>query len=243
MRGRGVGLHGGFEVQTEGLVDYFPAGHVRPVDEGDGDAGVSRAARPADAVHVGGVGVGALVVDHVADAGDVDSPGGDVGCHQDGHGPGPELLQGTFSGDLVQVAVDGRGGETALLQFIRQALRGPFRSAENHHLAGIAGLGDAGDHLGFVQVVGLVHELGDVGHRRLGIRALGANVHGPVQSGTGQGEDGGRHRRREQEALTRRGCFRQQFLDVGQETEVQHLVGLVQHQHLDVAQVQRTAVG
>ena len=76
-----------------------------------------------------------------------------------------------------------------------------------------------------------------------GIRALGANVHGPVQGGTGQGEDGGRHRRREQEALTRRGCFRQQFLDVGQETEVQHFVGLVQHQHLDVAQVQRTAVG
>ena len=50
--------------------------------------------------------------------------------------------------------------------------------------------------------MGLVHELGDVWHGRLGIRAFGANVHRPVQGGPGQGENGGWHRRREQEALT-----------------------------------------
>ena len=42
--------------------------------------------------------------------------------------------------------------------------------------------------------------------------------------------------------MTLLGGLRQQFLDVGKEAEVQHLVGLIQHQHLDPAEVEGTAV-
>ena len=115
MRGGRIGFDGDVEIQVESFVYDFPASHIRPVDQSDRDTGMPRPACPADAVDVGGIGVGAFVVDDMADARDVNSSGSDVGCHQDTHGSGPEFFQGTFSGDLVQVAVDGRSRETAFL--------------------------------------------------------------------------------------------------------------------------------
>ena len=57
----------------------LPAGHVVPVDEGDRDTGAAGAAGAADAVHVGLLVLGALVVDDVGDVVDVDTAGGDIG--------------------------------------------------------------------------------------------------------------------------------------------------------------------
>ena len=58
----------------------------------------------------------------------------------------------------------------------------------------------------------------------------------------GQRDDRGRHGGREQHGLPQLGSLRQDALDIGQEAEVEHLVRLVQHQHLDVAEVERAAV-
>ena len=49
--------------QAQGLGDEAPAGHVVPVDEGDGGARVPGAPRAADAVDVDLLVLGALVVD------------------------------------------------------------------------------------------------------------------------------------------------------------------------------------
>ena len=149
--------------------------------------------RAPDTVHIGGIGVRALVVDHVTHPSDVDSPGSDISGNQRGDGSCPELLQGTLPGSLVEITMNGCGGEAAVLQFVSQTLGSPLGAAEHHHLAHIARLGDAGDHLGLVQVVGLIHELGDVRHCRLGVCPLGADVDRTVQGGPGEGEDGGRH--------------------------------------------------
>src|SRR6185503_4550435 len=66
-------------VEAERLVDHRPAGQLVPVDQRDRDAGLARAAGTADAVHVGLIVLGDLVVDDVGDVVDVDAPRGDVG--------------------------------------------------------------------------------------------------------------------------------------------------------------------
>ena len=39
------------------------------------------------------------------------------------------------------------------------------------------------------------------------------------------------------------GVWRQDALDVGQEAQIEHLVGLVEHEHLDVTQVEDATIG
>jgi hypothetical protein len=43
----------------------------------------------------------------------------------------------------VEVAVDARGGEAALLELVGQPLGGALGAGEDHHLAGVVGLHDA----------------------------------------------------------------------------------------------------
>ena len=56
-------------------------------------------------------------------------------------------------------------------------------------------------------------------------------------------DDRGRHGGREQHRLAGLGRHRQEPLDVGQEAEVEHLVGLVEDQRVHVGEVERAAVG
>src|SRR5690606_7483052 len=52
--------------------------------------------------------------------------------------------------------------------------------------------------------------------------------------------DGAGHRRGEQHRVPRGGGAGEELLDVGQEAQVEHLVGLVEHDALDVGQVEVT---
>src|SRR5699024_7139041 len=69
-RGR-VGLGRFSDAEVQSSVDELPAGHVVPVDERDGGAGVAGSAGAADAVHIGLLVLGALIVHHVRDVVDV----------------------------------------------------------------------------------------------------------------------------------------------------------------------------
>ena len=110
-------------------------------------------------------------------------------------------------------------------------------------LLGVLGLQDAADDLGLVEVVGLVDELRGRGHHRGVVRRLGADVHRVAHVGAGQRDDRGRHGGREQHRLAGLGGHREQPLDVGQEAQVEHLVGLVEHERVHVREVERAAVG
>src|SRR5690606_32025772 len=78
VRGARVGFDRIRDTEIESLVDELPARHVVPVDEGDRDTGASGATGTADAMDVGLLVLGALVVDDVGDVVDVDAAGGDV---------------------------------------------------------------------------------------------------------------------------------------------------------------------
>ncbi len=82
MRRAGVGLDRVGDSEAQCLVDELPARDVVPVDQRDGDAGASGAAGTTDAVDVGLLVLGALVVDDVGDVVDVDTAGSDVGGDQ-----------------------------------------------------------------------------------------------------------------------------------------------------------------
>ena len=133
--------------------------------------------------------------------------------------------------------------EAALGQIVGDPLRGALGPAEDHHPVAVLGLQDAGDDLGLVEVVRLVDELRRGRHRGRVLGGLGPDVDRVAQVPAGHGDDRRRHGRGEQHRLAQLGGLGQDPLDVGQEAEVEHLVGLVEHQHLDVAQVERAAVG
>ena len=238
VRRGGVGLFRLLEGQVERGVDHLPAGLVGPVHEGDRDAGGPGPTGAADPVDVVLVVLGALVVDHVGDTLDVDAAGGHVGGDQHVDLALAEALERLLPGHLVQVAVDRGRREPAFGQIVGDPLRRALGPAEDHHPVAVLGLQDARDDLGLVEVVSLVDELRRGRHRGGGLGGLGPDVDRVAQMPTGHGDDRRRHGRGEQHGLAQLGGLGQDPLDVGQEAEVEHLVGLVEDQHLDVAQIQ-----
>ncbi len=242
MRGGGVGLLRLVEGQVEGLVDHLPTVQVGPVHEGDRDARGAGATGAADAVHVGLVVLGAGVVDDVRDAAHVDAAGRHVGGHQHPDLVLAELRQCLLARDLGHVAVQRARGEAALGEVVGHPLALALGAGEDDDLLGVGGLQDAPDDLGLVEVVGLVDELRGRRHGRVLVRRLSADVHRVAHVGAGQRDDRGGHRGREQHRLAGLGGHLEQPLDVGQEAQVEHLVGLVEHQCVHVAEVEHLAV-
>ncbi len=239
MRGGGVGLGRVAEAQVERLVDQLPAGDVVPVDQRDRRTLRARAAGAADAVEVRLLLFRRLVVDDVRHALDVDAAGGDVGADEHVHLAVAEGAQGLLAGALAEVAVDRAGGETALLELVGQVGRGALGAAEDHGQTPAVGLQYAGHHLGLVHVVRAVDELLGVRHRRARVvRRGGADVRGLRHVAAGESDDRARHGRREQHGLAPGRQHVDDLLDVGQEAQVEHLVGLVEDQALDVLEAQ-----
>ncbi len=239
MRGRGVRLRRVVEAQVQRLVDELPARDVVPVDERDRDALGARAARTADAVQVRLLVFRRLVVDDVRHTLDVDAAGGDVGADEDVHLAVAEGPQGLLAGALAEVAVDRAGREAALLELVGEVRRGALRTAEDHDQSPAVGLQYARDHLRLVHVVRAVDVLLGVRDRLARVvRRRGADVRGLRHVAAGQSDDRARHGRREQHRLAPDRQHVDDLLDVRQEAQVEHLVGLVEDQAPDVLQVQ-----
>ncbi len=109
---------------------------------------------------------------------------------------------------------------------------GALGAAEDHRQAAALGLQDAGEHLALVHRVRAVDE--DLGVRDGALLAdlLGADVRRLLHEAARHRHDRAGHGGREQHRLP---LGRQQLedpLDVGQEAQVEHLVGLVEDEHL-----------
>ncbi len=154
VRRGGVGLLRVVEVQVQRLVDQLPARDVVPVAQRDRGAVRARAAGAADAVQIGLLVLGRLVVDHVGDVVDVDTAGGDVRAHQYIDLAVAERAQRLFAGALPQVAVDRAGREAAPRELLGDIGRRALRAAEDHRQLAALGLQDPGDHLLLVHGVG-----------------------------------------------------------------------------------------
>ncbi|OCC07233.1 hypothetical protein A3Q37_06966 [Streptomyces sp. PTY087I2] len=239
MRRGGVRLRRVRELQVQGLVDQLPARDVVPVDQRDRGALGARAAGAADAVEVGLLVLRRLVVDDVGHTLDVDTARGDVGADQDVDLAVAEGAQRLLAGALAEVAVDRAGGEAALLQLLGDVGGRALRPAEDHREPAALGLEDAGEHLRLVHVVGAVDVLDRVLHgRALVVGRRGVDVRRLRHVAAGEADDGTGHGGREQHRLALGRQHRDDALDVGQEAQVQHLVGLVEDEPADVGEVE-----
>ena len=176
------------------------------------------------------------------DALDVDAACRDVGRHEDAQLVVAEPLQRLLPRRLRHVAMKRRGREAAIREVVGDALGLPLRTREDDRLRRVGRLQEPADHLGLVEVVRLVDVLRRLRHRLVVGDRLGPDVHGLAHVRTRQRHDRRRHRRAEQHRLARPRRQGQQPLDVGQEPEVEHLVGLVEHQGADEAEVEGLAV-
>ena len=179
----------------------------------------------------------------MGDAGDVDAAGGDVGGDQDPDLVLAELGQGLLARHLRHDAMERRGAEATLGQVVGDPLPLALGAGEDDDLAGVLGLQHTTDDLGLVEVVGQIDELGGRGDHRGVVGRLRADVHRVPHVGARQGHDHRRHGRREQHRLPGLGGHAEDPLHVGQEAQVEHLVGLVEDQRVHVGEVERPAVG
>ncbi len=227
-RGR-VRLGGLRLAELEGAVDERPLVQVVPVDERDRDAGLARAARAADAVQVRLVVLGDGVVDHVGDVEHVDAARRHVGGDEDVLLAGLERGHRALALLLVQVAVHGGGVEAAVVELLDEAGGGALGAREDDGLAAALGLEDAADDLVLVHVVRAVDEVADVRLHEALVGVRRADVDRLRHEAAGERHDRARHGGREQHGVAHGRGLREELLDVGEEPEVEHLVGLVEH--------------
>ena len=121
--------------------------------------------------------------------------------------------------------------------------RGALGAREHHRRAAVLRLQGAGEHLDLVHRVGAVDELRGLLADGRGVDLLGADVRRLRQERARQRDDRPRHGGREQHRLALVGKHAEDALDVGQEAQVEHLVGLVEHQPADLRQHQVSLLG
>ena len=130
---------------------------------------------------------------------------------------------------LVQVAVHGGRVEAAVVELLDELGGRTLGAREDDRLAATLGLQDAGDHLVLVERVGAVDEVLDVRLREALVGVGGPDVDGAVHEAAREGDDRAGHRGREEHGVAHGRRLREELLDVGEEAEVEHLVGLVEH--------------
>ena len=240
---RGVGLERILEGQPQDLVDHLPARDVLPVDERDGDAARSCAPGAADAVEVGLLVVGAFVVDDVGDAVHVDAARGHIGGDEHVDLAVAEGAQSLLARPLTEVAVHGTDGEATLGELVGDLLGLALGPGEDHGESTPVGLEDAREELDLVHGVSTPHVLLDGIDRGAivtGIRC--ADVGRLRHVAPREGDDLAGHRGGEEHRLPRGWELRDDALDVGEESHVEHFVGLVEDEDAHARQVERASL-
>jgi hypothetical protein len=115
-----------------------------------------------------------------------------------------------------------------------------LRAHEDDRLVGPLGGEDLDELVGLLVGLGLVAELLDAVDGQRG--RLDLDVDRVVEVAVGELADRRRHRRAEQRGLAAVGGQRKDALDVLEEPEVEHLVGLVEHDEATVVEDQRRAL-
>ena len=197
----------------------------------------------ADAVHVLVAGARHVEVDHQVQAVDVQASGRHVGGNQDLHGALLEAVDGQLAVLLILLAMQHEGLELAGHQLAVEAVGlDPGIGEDDRLVVGLIAQQPV-DQLFLVVVVvggddllaGAFGELAD----GVELQVLGLLEHlGDHFAQAGAAAGGG-----EQQGLVRPGAGLGQALHVFGEAHVEHAVGFVQHQHLDLLQRQVAGVG
>ena len=209
--------------------------------EGDGDAVAAGAGRAADAVDIGIRHFRQVVVEDMADAGDVDAARGDVGGDEDADFAVTEGLQGALALALALVAVDRGDGIFLFRQVLGQLFRRVLGAHEHHGLRLRIVVQRLLQKLGLVVLAGEeMHILLDLVGGFAGRRDL--DLDRVLQEAAGEIGDRLRHGRREKKRLALGRNHAGDAAQIVDEAEIEHLVGLVQHQMGDMGERDGVAV-
>ncbi len=229
-----------FDRLTGGALDRAQHALLARGDEQDRVAVAAGTAGTADAVHVAFGVVRNVIVQHVADAFHIQAARGHVGGDQDVELAVLELGNGLLTGGLLHVAIDGGRGQTARLQLLRQLFGGGLGAREDDHAVERLDFQDAGQRVQLVQAAHPPVALADIG--RGGGLGRDGDFGRVLEIGLRNAADRRRHGRGEQRHLALFRQLLQYRFDVIDEAHAQHFVGFVQHQRLQLRQVQGAAV-
>ena len=189
--------------------------------------------------------IGQLVIDHVANARNVDPARGHIGRDQHRHAGLAELVERALALRLRLVAVDRVAFDPRLLKPLHHTVRAMLGAGEDQHAFHRTGNGVAAleDHFEQGELFILLH------HEQVLVDPLGSgalrgdrDLHRIVAEAAHQLLDRLGHGGAEEQGLAILGG---ELFDLAQrvdEAEVEHLVGLVEHQHFDTAKVERLLV-
>ena len=190
--------------------------------------------------------LGHVVVDHVRHARQIEAPSRAVARHQDLRAPAAQLLERLLALLLAREVVQHRGHVVATVEHARQAV-GPVAAArEQHQAAHLAAAPQLalGEHV--VEEVGLQvarHRVDHLPDPRAGAgRRRQVHAHRLDEGLLGEAIQLGGQAHREHQGLARLGQQLEQSAQLGAHPHAHHAVGLLEHQHLDVLEVDRLAL-
>ena len=166
---------------------------------------------------------------------DVEAAGRDISRHQHLHFAGAETRERAGALGLAAVAVDGFGRNLVRRKLAHNAISAMLGPGEN----------DGAAHVGLDQQMrqqGQLFRLGDVDHRLH--HALGGgggwlhgHLDGVLQIALRQLFNGRRQRGRKQHGLALLGQQAGDALQIVHETQIEHLIAFIEHQHFDMAKI------
>ncbi len=221
------------------VLDLLEQAALTRRDHRDGNAGLPGAAGAPDAMDINFRVVGQVVVEDVGNVVNVEAASGHVRRHQHLDLVLAEPVEGPFAGFLAQVAVQRFGGEAAPGQFIGQfpgSNASPYKDQGAGHRFDLEETSHRGQFIGLVnQVVALFDGL------QCDLGALDQDGLRVAHVAVGQAADGGRQGGGEEGGLAVCGGIGQDGLDVFDEAHRKHLVGFVENDCLDMADVEGVA--
>ncbi|MCY1519844.1 hypothetical protein D9M68_546080 [compost metagenome] len=232
-----AGHHFRLELLAAVVLDVHDLAAIAELGERDGQAIAAGTAGAADAV---GVVLGLHRQAEVEDVGDgrhVDAAGGNVGGHQDLHLALAQCHQAAVAQALAQGAVQRDGAEAFLLQVVGEAVALDLRAGEHDRLVDAGVAQPVVEQLALVlAVVGPVQRLLDVGV--LLLRAVDGDALRLAHDALGQLLDARREGGAEHHGLLALDGELVDFSQVVGKAEVEHAVGFVDHQELDLVELE-----
>ena len=232
-----VGLLAALQGLPDQCFDRRQQLHFVGADQRHRLAGGTGTAGTADAMHVVLGDDRQVEVDHQRHFLDIQATRGHVGGYQQVYLAGLKPLQGAQPRRLRLVAMDRVGGDTLPLQQSDQFLDALAGLGEDQRLAPAIGLQQVAEQLGLALLVHRHQPLPDA--LRRGIARTDLDGQRVAQQFTGQRADGVGEGRGKQQGLALARQRGEQFVQLAGETEVEHAIGFVQHQRLELGELHR----
>jgi hypothetical protein len=203
----------------------------------DGNARRARPARAADAVDVDLGHFGELEVHDVAHLVDVDATGSDVGCDENPDATCAEGVERDLALVLAFVAVNRGDLDAAALEMACDTVRAALGAREDEAACQVRIRHQLGEQGPLPRLVDMDDALGDLFDGRRNRRH--GNLDRIAKKLVGQPRNFARHRRREEQVLAGGRKGRDHLANRLDEAEIEHLIGLVEDEHLGVPEIRR----